>query len=268
MKKMTWTAFLAVCTSPLFAQYGVHLAAYEKPVNAKTYFVGFPNAYEQKDLNQIYHYYVNCETSTAAEQVKGEAVKAGYTKAWIRDFQDVKNQCKLDCGEKQSTPTIGQKMEKPKEIQASKPIVSSAKVDIPVELTNFLFEFNKYELTNKYFNSLDEITKILKANPAYLCEIQAHCDAIGSDKFNKELSLKRAATVKKYLLSKGVKSSSVIVKYYGESAPIALNQFKDGKDAEEGRRFNRRVEISVYNLNNGDSPVNIQPLDVPSMVKI
>ena len=66
-----------------------------------------------------------------------------------------------------------------------------------------------------------------------------HTDASGSDNFNLNLSIKRATSVKRLLVNKGIKSSRIIVKGEGEWKPV------DSNETEEGRGKNRRVDISV-----------------------
>ena len=61
----------------------------------------------------------------------------------------------------------------------------------------------------------------------------------GGDKFNKKLSQKRAESVRKYLMDKGVDGSRMEPKGYGEEQPIADNR------TEEGRSQNRRVEFII-----------------------
>ena len=70
-------------------------------------------------------------------------------------------------------------------------------------------------------------------------EIIGHTDSIGSQEYNQVLSERRAASVKAYLVERGVPAERISVQGYGESRPRATN------DTVEGRRLNRRVEIKV-----------------------
>jgi OmpA-OmpF porin, OOP family len=66
-----------------------------------------------------------------------------------------------------------------------------------------------------------------------------HTDARGSDASNQRLSVKRAESVKAYLVSKGIEANRVYTEGKGEKQPVADNKTK------EGMAKNRRVEIEV-----------------------
>lgn len=68
-------------------------------------------------------------------------------------------------------------------------------------------------------------------------EIVGHTDDVGDDDYNMALSKQRAASVRDYLVSKGLDASKVVTTGMGESMPIASNS------TPEGRAENRRVEI-------------------------
>ena len=68
--------------------------------------------------------------------------------------------------------------------------------------------------------------------------IEGHTCSLGTGSYNLELSKKRAQSVADYLKkAKGISEKNILVKYYGESSPIASN------DTKEGREKNRRVVI-------------------------
>jgi OOP family OmpA-OmpF porin len=85
--------------------------------------------------------------------------------------------------------------------------------------------------------TLEEVAKLLKTHPDLAVEIQGHTDATGSDEHNLDLSRRRAATVKAYLLLYGIAGDRLTTTGFGESKPVGDN------DTEEGRGLNRRVEL-------------------------
>ncbi|RZJ83726.1 MAG: OmpA family protein, partial [Chryseobacterium sp.] len=77
--------------------------------------------------------------------------------------------------------------------------------------------------------------------------LSSHTDSKGTDLYNLDLSNRRAASCVEYLITKGIPSSRMRSKGYGESMPIAPNTFPDGKDNPDGRTLNRRTEFKVIN---------------------
>ncbi len=95
----------------------------------------------------------------------------------------------------------------------------------------FDFENSRYEL--------DRLGRLLKANPGLKIEIGGHTDATGTEEHNSELSEKRARSVYRFLVGRGIDGRRLVVKGYGYSKP--LSSLQDEK--------NRRVEITVLSVN-------------------
>jgi outer membrane protein OmpA-like peptidoglycan-associated protein len=70
-------------------------------------------------------------------------------------------------------------------------------------------------------------------------EVEGHTDSVGSDDYNMTLSQNRANAVRDYLIQKGINSSSISSRGFGESQPVAENS------TSSGRQQNRRVELVV-----------------------
>ncbi|MFG6462614.1 OmpA family protein [Roseateles sp. DXS20W] len=96
------------------------------------------------------------------------------------------------------------------------------------------------ELTEQAGRELDQLVAKLKAdNQPVFVEIQGHTDATGSDALNQQLGLKRAEAVRLYLSRAGLPLARMATISYGESAPLADN------NTREGRSTNRRVQLIV-----------------------
>jgi outer membrane protein OmpA-like peptidoglycan-associated protein len=101
------------------------------------------------------------------------------------------------------------------------------------------FDFNRFDLRSDGIRSLDSM---LQPNEALITSVQikGHCDKIGSDGYNDVLSLKRANTVKNYLLEKNIAPQIItLVEGHGKREPLNENL-----DAVQ-RALNRRVEIEI-----------------------
>lgn len=108
-----------------------------------------------------------------------------------------------------------------------------------VNMSDVLFETAKYDLRPGAREKLARVAGILATHPELRLEVEGHTDSTGSDAFNQTLSEQRAAAVKSYLASQGVKPESISSAGFGKSRPVADNA------TSAGRQQNRRVEIVV-----------------------
>jgi outer membrane protein OmpA-like peptidoglycan-associated protein len=105
---------------------------------------------------------------------------------------------------------------------------------------NVYFATGSTKLLSQSNKALNELVKVLQDNPSLKLKIDGHTDNVGSDELNMKLSDGRAASVKKYLVSKGVDATRLESEGFGESMPV-----EDNKTAA-GRTKNRRVEMKVF----------------------
>ena len=99
------------------------------------------------------------------------------------------------------------------------------------------FEFDKDKIRPESFPILDAVVDVLVKNPQIKIDVQGHTDNKGSPAYNKALSDRRAASVKKYLVSKGIDPSRLTSKGYGMERPIVPNT------SDQNRALNRRVQF-------------------------
>ncbi|MBK8873398.1 MAG: OmpA family protein [Bacteroidetes bacterium] len=115
-----------------------------------------------------------------------------------------------------------------------------------IGLKNIYYEYGKATLTQAAMNSIDTtLLIIMQNNPDLVIEISSHTDHVGSDAANEILSQERAQSVVDYLVKKGIEVTHLNARGYGESQPIAPNQFADGTDNAERRQLNRRTEFRI-----------------------
>jgi outer membrane protein OmpA-like peptidoglycan-associated protein len=108
-----------------------------------------------------------------------------------------------------------------------------------VNISDVLFDFNKYTLKPGAREKLAKVSGILLAYPGLKIQLEGHTDSIGSDEYNMKLSEQRASSVRDYLTSQGVPPDTMTAKGLGKAAPVASN------DTNAGRQQNRRVEMVV-----------------------
>ena len=119
--------------------------------------------------------------------------------------------------------------------------------EIRIELSaDVLFDFDKYDLRPEGLASLGKVAEVLRASPDAPVSIEGHTDGKGTDAYNQPLSERRAQSVKGWLVEHGgVSGTKISTRGWGRTKPVAPNTRPDGSDDPEGRKKNRRVEITV-----------------------
>lgn len=90
-------------------------------------------------------------------------------------------------------------------------------------------------------NEISQVATVLNKYPESIIIVRGHTDSVGSETSNQTLSEKRAQAVKTILVGQSVSAERILTMGYGETEPVL------GNDTEEGRKANRRVEISIAN---------------------
>ena len=102
------------------------------------------------------------------------------------------------------------------------------------------FDTDKAAIRKVDVAELQKAVDFVKKYPGYDISVEGHTDNVGKDKYNKALSERRAAAVKKFLMENGAANADKIKPVgYGETRPVADNK------TSEGKFKNRRVEILI-----------------------
>ena len=101
------------------------------------------------------------------------------------------------------------------------------------------FETAKAVIMARSYPILNAVYDVLKGNPDIKVSIEGHTDSQGSDSSNLDLSKRRAASVRAYLVKKGIADQRLASNGYGEAKPIADNA------TSAGRAQNRRVDFII-----------------------
>jgi len=103
---------------------------------------------------------------------------------------------------------------------------------------DILFDVNSDVIKSQSYDVVNQFGDALKTNPSLKIKITGHTDSDGNAGNNMELSKKRAASVKKYLLANyGIDDSRIETDGKGATQPVADNSTTTGKAK------NRRVEF-------------------------
>lgn len=93
------------------------------------------------------------------------------------------------------------------------------------------------------FSILEEVAQVMRAHPEWEeLLVEGHCDSRASDAYNLDLSQRRAQSVLKFLLARGIEPSRLRAQGFGRSRPISDNR------TEEGMALNRRVEFTILKV--------------------
>lgn len=102
------------------------------------------------------------------------------------------------------------------------------------------FESAKAIIKQSSYSSLDGLAMLLKSHPEWSVTLKGYTDNSGNAAKNLQLSKDRAASVKNYLVNKGVSAANIQSQGYGSANPVASNS------TLAGRAKNRRVEIELF----------------------
>jgi outer membrane protein OmpA-like peptidoglycan-associated protein len=134
------------------------------------------------------------------------------------------------------------------ELQRQLEILQAKPTDRGLVLTlgDTLFATGKSELKSGATANLDRLSDFLTEYPNRTAAIEGFTDSMGSEDSNQSLSERRADSVKRYLVGRGVGSDRLSSTGRGENAPVADNE------SMAGRQQNRRVEVIISQATSAD----------------
>ena len=115
-------------------------------------------------------------------------------------------------------------------------VVTDKKIELKQKV---YFATAKDRILPRSFALLTEVAKVLKDRPKIHVRIEGHTDSRGRDRYNQRLSQRRADSVRRFMMQKGIDSGRMVSIGYGETRPIGSNRTR------AGRAMNRRVEFFI-----------------------
>ncbi len=139
---------------------------------------------------------------------------------------------------------IGDQMDRQaKNIELTVPGATVQRVGEGIQVTfesGLLYDFDSDVVKPAARQNLAALAASLEKYPESDLLILGHTDSVGTDAYNKRLSVRRADAAAEYLVSRGVARSRIGTGGLGEEEPVASN----ADDA--GRVRNRRIEVAIY----------------------
>ena len=126
---------------------------------------------------------------------------------------------------------------------------TSLRFNVPV-----YFGFNEAELTQRSHEILDRFHAVADEHyPTALITVEGHTDALGTDEYNQDLGMRRAASVRTYLVDQGMVAERVRAVSYGE----ALNrQNAEGQTGPGTAGWENRRVVMVID-HDGEPPAAV-----------
>jgi len=144
------------------------------------------------------------------------------------------------------------------ELNLTLELLPELKKDVVLELEYLYYDFDKANIRPDAAIELDKVVSIMNDYPGLEIELGSHTDARGRDAYNEDLSSRRATAAVQYIISKGIASTRIVAKGYGETQ--LRNGCANGVECtEEEHQRNRRTEIKVTKV--GDTNIEIKVLD-------
>ena len=104
------------------------------------------------------------------------------------------------------------------------------------------FEYGRLEVVDTARSHIQRVVDVLKANSSYTATFVGNTDDKGSVEFNTALAKRRAEAVKTIAVQLGIDANRITIGENNEQKPVATNA------SEEGRSYNRRVVMFVYDV--------------------
>jgi outer membrane protein OmpA-like peptidoglycan-associated protein/tetratricopeptide (TPR) repeat protein len=122
-------------------------------------------------------------------------------------------------------------------LEPIKPIITETEVI----LQPIFFEFDKSNITAQGAEELDKLVEVMNEHSEMVIFVKSHTDSRGSDKYNLNLSDRRAKATVQYVISKGISKERITGQGFGETEP----KVDCKKCTDEQYAQNRRSEFMI-----------------------
>lgn len=139
------------------------------------------------------------------------------------------------------------KKEKIEAIVATEKDIVKDKERLLIKTDPIYFDYDLWYIRKESKPILNRVIELMKKYPDMVVEIGSHTDSRGNDKYNLDLSAKRANSTREYFINQGIPSKRILAKGYGETVQI-IKCVPIESCNEEQHELNRRSEFVIKNL--------------------
>ncbi|MFD0993153.1 OmpA family protein [Tenacibaculum geojense] len=176
-------------------------------------------------------------TLKSLEQIAKEEKEALALKKAQEEQLKIENAEKLKLQQKQKT----------EDVIANEDNIVKEKGQIIVKTEEVNFDYKLWYLRRDTKKAIDKVIDLMKKYPDMIVEIGTHTDIRGNSRYNKELSQKRATSVRMYFMEKGIEPDRISAIGYGETKPLIKCKTEDAC-TEEQHEVNRRSEFVIKRI--------------------
>lgn len=116
-------------------------------------------------------------------------------------------------------------------------------LDREIVLENIYYDFDKWDIREDAEPTLNELTRNLRLNPDIRIQLASHTDCRGNDRYNQQLSQRRAQSAVDYLISQGIDADRLSAIGYGEDVPAV--DCICARCTEDEHQANRRTTFKI-----------------------
>ena len=142
---------------------------------------------------------------------------------------------------------VQRKKEKVVQLLAAEKDVVKDKERLLIKTEPIYFDYNLWYIRKESKPVLNRVIEIMKKYPDMVVEIGSHTDARGNNRYNLDLSSKRAASTRTYFIEQGIPAKRILSKGYGETVQM-VNCVPEDSCNEEQHELNRRSEFVIEHL--------------------
>lgn len=142
-----------------------------------------------------------------------------------------------------STVGIGKDPNNPVQTFEVELVLDKIYLNREIVLEDIYYDFDKWNIRPDARPTLDKLTRDLELNPNIRIMLASHTDCRGTDRYNDDLSQKRAQSAVDYLISKGINPDRLTAKGFGEQQPKV--NCVCARCTEEEHQLNRRTTFTI-----------------------